>query len=206
MGRTRNGRRTHVSSAAVASAAAALRRGEVVAVATDTVFGLVCDPRNPQAVRNVFELKGRGVSKPLQVLAATVEQAHALISLPSYARRLTKHWPGALTIVGRAKVQLAPGVGVCEHGSTTTLGVRVPSSPTVLQLLLAFGPLAATSANRSGQHEALRAADVRRTFRVGLAAILGSDREVSSGVSSTVIDVTGVEPSVLRQGSVRVRA
>ncbi|MFO0702383.1 MAG: L-threonylcarbamoyladenylate synthase [Candidatus Andersenbacteria bacterium] len=182
----------------------ALRRGEVVAVATDTVYGLVCDPRNPAAVRQVFELKGRGYDKPLQVLAATVEQAHALIGLPASAKRLTKLWPGALTIVGQAKVQFAPGVGA-EMRGRTTLGVRVPSSPTVLKLLLAFGPLAATSANHSGRPEALRAADVRRTFRTGLAGILGNDREVMVRVGSTVVDVTGAAPKMLRQGAVRLR-
>ncbi|MFO0704748.1 MAG: L-threonylcarbamoyladenylate synthase [Candidatus Andersenbacteria bacterium] len=173
-----------------------LQSGEVLAVATDTVFGLMCDPCNQAAVDKIFTLKGRDFTKPLQVLAVDRKQAQDLIEIPEHAVELTHEWPGALTLVAKAKVQLAKRVG-----KENTLGVRVPTGATITALLQAFGPVAATSANPSGQSPATTKAQVAAYFGDTIPLILGEDREVASGSASKVVDVTHQPHVVLRQPS-----
>lgn len=186
-------------------AVAALKRGEVLAVATDTVYGLVADPRNQAAVDHLFTLKGRARHHPLQVLAASPEQARSLITIPLRAEGLTKHWPGPLTLVSHSKQLFANGVGEKNRQHQTKLGVRVPRNSTALKLLLAFGgPLAASSANRSGQVDSISASQVRRVFPKGLGGLLEADREVQHAASSTVVDVTDTPWRILRQGVLRI--
>jgi L-threonylcarbamoyladenylate synthase len=177
-------------------AVALIKAGEVVAVATDTVFGLVCDPRTQSAVDKIFALKGRDFSKPLQVLAGDAEQAAGLIEIPDHAQVLAEEWPGALTIVAKSKVQLADRIG--KDG---TLGVRVPTGSTITRLLEAFGPLAATSANPSGQPPATTRAQVQTYFGDAVALVLGDDAEVVGGSASKVVDVTREPHVVLRQAT-----
>lgn len=171
-----------------------LRGGAVLGVATDTVYGLVCDPRNQEAVNKLFALKGREFAKPLQVLVPSREVASTLINIPEHARSLTKAWPGPLTLVAKARVVLADRVG--KEG---TLGVRVTDAPTLVTLLKNFGPLAATSANPSGQPPATKRTQVRAYFNEKfLPLILGQDSEIKIGKSSRVVDVTRFPHVVLR--------
>ena len=190
-----------MASADVTRVVEMLRRGSVVAVATDTVFGLVCDPNNQKAVNQIFKLKGRNTSKPLQVLAADMNVARQLVDLPEHAERLVKEWPGPLTLVAHARARPAKGVGM--PASTTErakLGVRVPQGGTIQQLLHKFGPLAATSANPSSQKPAITRAQVRQYFSTEqVPIIIGDDNEVTVMAASRVVDVTRLPHLTLRR-------
>jgi tRNA threonylcarbamoyl adenosine modification protein (Sua5/YciO/YrdC/YwlC family) len=138
---------------AVTAAAGAVRRGELVVIPTDTVYGIAADPRNSIAVGRLFSIKGRSDSKPVGLLVADIESALAMVELPGYAVEWAKsHWPGPLNLVGIARFQLPEGVGDRTRG---TVGVRVPDLSTTREILGAFGALAVTSANRTGENETL---------------------------------------------------
>ena len=182
------------------AALAALRRGEVVGVPTDTVYGVAVDPADPRAVRGLFELKGRGDHLPLAVLAASQAQVEPLVELPAWTRPLLDRcWPGPFTAVPGSKVTLAVGVGDHERG---TLAVRIPDHPLLLDLLARTGPLAVTSANRSGRPPARSAAEARAALGGGAAVYL--EGECPGGAPSTVADLTRSPPAVLREGPVRL--
>lgn len=181
------------------AALSALRRGEVVGVPTDTVYGLAVDPMSPAAVNSLFALKGRGEHLPLAVLAASAAQCGRLVEIPEeQSRLLEQHWPGPLTAVLRSKAPLAPLVGDPERG---TLAVRIPDHPLLLELLARSGPLAVTSANRSGLPPSRSAAEARAALGAGVAVYL--EGECPGGEPSTVADLTRSPPAVLREGPVR---
>ena len=174
----------------------ALSRGAVIGLPTDTVYGIAADPRHSVAVRRLFEIKGRSEGKPLGLLVADIEAALGMVDLPGYAVDWARsYWPGPLNLVGVARFELPEGVGDPARG---TVGVRVPDLSTIREILTAFGPLAVTSANRSGEVETLD--------EIGARAVLGDlvDMYVAGhcpgAVSSTTVDVTGPEPILLRQG------
>ena len=172
----------------------------MVGLPTDTVYGIGVDPLNDEAVSRLFEVKGRPEGKPIGILAATVDQAAAIGRLEGEAAALAgRHWPGALTLVVRPLVALADWVG---NTQANTVGVRVPDHPVTLRLLTRTGPLAVTSANRSGGPEA--------TSDVEAKAILGDDVAVylegtcPGGAASTVVDATGPRLTVLRRGPIEI--
>lgn len=162
----------------------ALLAGEVVAVPTDTVYGLVT---TLDAGARLFEAKQRPADVDLPVLCADREQAQSLAAdpLPDLADR----WPGALTLVVRRAPSLAANLGA--HADT--VGLRVPDHPVPRELARRVGPLASTSANRHGEPPSTTADEVRAVFDV-----LVVDGGVCNGAPSTVIDCTGPEPRVLR--------
>lgn len=181
-------------------ALSALRRGEVVGVPTDTVYGLAVDPADPRAVRRLFELKGRGGHLPLAVLAASVAQAEPLVEISEEQRRLLgQHWPGPLTAVLRSKVPLAPLVGDHEKG---TLAVRVPDQASLLELLEGYGPLAVTSANRSGLPPVADDVAARQIFGRRIQIYLSG--RCPRGVPSTVADLTTHPVAILRPGPINL--
>lgn len=183
----------------LAEAAAALRAGAVVGVPTDTVYGLAAVPA-ADAVGALYELKGRPSGRPVALLVASVADAERVAVLAPGARRLVeRHWPGALTIVAPAAVALPPWVGDPDRG---TVGVRMPDHPGLLSLLAETGPLAVTSANLSGEPPALDDAEARRIFGDAVAGYVPG--RCPGGTASTVVDVTGPEPVVLRPGPVDV--
>lgn len=180
------------------AALSALRSGLVVGVPTDTVYGVAVDPANPVAVRRLFKLKGRGHHLPLAVLVASFEQAETLIRLTPSVRRLVEpHWPGALTAILRWRSALAEGVG--DH-RRETLGVRMPDHRVLAGLLDRSGPLAVTSANRSGSPPAIDAAGARRALGDGVTVYV--DGRCHGGQASTVVDLTCNPPRILRPGPV----
>lgn len=182
----------------IKAAVAALRRGLIVGVPTDTVYGLAVDPLNAEAVAALFELKGRPDEKALPVLAATVSQLRDLVDMPPNIEDIARrHWPGPLTLVLRRRVELPDWVG---DGELETIAVRIPDHPTALSLLGAAGPLAVTSANRSGEPPALHEAEALDQLGGGVAVYL--DGWCPGGASSTVVDVTLSPPRLLREGPV----
>lgn len=182
----------------VGAAAAALRRGAVVGLPTDTVYGLAADPFSREGVALLFSLKGRPAIKPIPILAASVEQAAGVGIVEGPARAAAaRHWPGALTAV----VPRAPGLPdwIGDPGRDS-VGIRVPAHPTALALLAEAGPLAVTSANLTGRPPALDETGARAIFADGVAVYLPG--RGGGGDPSTVVDFTGRAPRVLRAGPV----
>jgi L-threonylcarbamoyladenylate synthase len=192
--------RTTPLAVALDKAASALRAGGVVVVPTETVYGLAALPAVPGATRRVFELKGRSADVPLAVLCADAEQALSLAEAPSgQARRLAeRYWPGPLTLVLRRR----PGLGYELGEPATTIGLRCPDHAVVQALAAEVGPIATTSANRHGAPTPPDAAGVEALFGDRVALVL--DAGVCAGVPSTVVDATGPELRILRQGELTV--
>ncbi len=188
--------------ASLAAAVARLRAGLLVAFPTETVWGLAADASSPDAVARLQAWKGRGPAQPLSVLVAEPGQA----DLPPAGRRLAEaFWPGPLTLVASGARRLAPGVAR-EDGA---LGWRCSSHATARALAGAaaaagLGPLTATSLNRSGEPPAGdRAAAAALCAGPDAPALLDVDGPDAGGQApSTVVDVTGPEPRVLREGAV----
>lgn len=183
-------------------ALAVLRGGGVVALPTETVYGLAASLRTPDGVSRIFRLKGRAPDKALPLQVASVEQAEGWgFRLDGGASRLARAlWPGPLTLVlprpHACPAWFAPG--------SPALGLRVPDHPATLAVLEAWGdPLAVTSANRSGEPSCLDGASVAALFpREPLLMVIDAGRS-PGGVASTVVDATGAEPRVLREGPVQ---
>lgn len=187
-------------AAVVDAVADALRRGGVVALPTDTVYGLAVDPRVPGATRRLFQVKDRPDDVPVAVLVASADQARLLADpVPAAAARLmAAHWPGALTIV----LPRRKGVGLDLGRPPTTVGVRCPAEALVRTVADRVGPIATTSANRHGEPTPATAGEIADLFGDRLALVV--DGGSRPGTASTVVDCTGPEPVVLRQGAVRV--
>lgn len=174
----------------------AIRRGDVVGVPTDTVYGIGVDPWNDEAVGKLYALKGRPGHKPIGLLAASVDQAGEVADLAA-AGPLLEHWPGAVTFVVRPRVVIPDWVGDSAVG---TVGVRVPDNETLQELLARTGPLAVTSANRSGAPDTLDDEAAQGVFGERVAVYLPG--RCPGGQSSTVVDLTEGAPRVLRQGPI----
>lgn len=182
----------------LAEVVSALRKGAVVGLPTDTVYGLGADPFSEKAFRLLFALKDRSSVKPIPILAASVEHAARLGKIDGAALEAVRaHWPGALTAIVPRVADLPDWIG---DASRNSVGLRVPDHPAALALLAAAGPLAVTSANRSGEAPAADDAGARAMFGTRVAAYLpGSGAALAP---STVVDFTGASPRVLRPGPI----
>lgn len=184
----------------IARAIEAIRAGQIVGLPTDTVYGVGVDPLNEEAVGLLFDVKGRPEHKPIGLLAASLQQAAVVGEIHGFAEELARrHWPGALTLIVRPKVILADWVGDTQ---TRTVGIRVPDHPVATELLLVTGPLSVTSANRSGEPETMSHEEAERVFGDGVAVYLPG--RAPGGQASTVVDVSGAEAKVLRDGPVPI--
>jgi L-threonylcarbamoyladenylate synthase len=185
----------------IEAALAAILEGQVVGLPTDTVYGIGVDPFNFDAVATLFELKVRPADKPIGLLVATLEQAQEIGEIESEAQALAReHWPGALTLIVTPKVVMADWVGDQQR---RTIGIRVPDHPVARELLELSGPLAVTSANESGGPEAMSDRDARDMFGGRVAVYI--EGTAPGGEASTVVDVTGASPAVLRQGPIDIQ-
>ena len=181
----------------IPDALAALRRGRPVVLPTDTVYGIAALPCIPGAVRAVFEAKGRPEDKALPVLGASLRDLSHVVRVSPAAERLAgRFWPGPLTLV----LPRAPGWTHDLGGDRRdTVAVRVPRSATALELLGASGPLAVSSANRSGRPPAATVAAARAALQPAVEVFLDGGR--LQGSPSTVVDLTR-RPTVLRTGTI----
>lgn len=179
-------------------AAKALVAGQIVGIPTDTVYGLAADVLHTNAADRLFTAKRRPRQLDLPVLVADVEQALSLATaVPDVARRLMDTWwPGALTIVLPRRPDLEVDLGDDE----ATIGVRCPDHEIPVALCRAVGPLATTSANLHGEDTATTAAEVRAAFGDSVAFVL--DGGTCAGSPSTVVDCTGHDVKLLREGRI----
>lgn len=188
------------SPRAIARAAEVVRRGGLVAFPTETVYGLGADARDPRAVARIFAVKGRPSDHPLIVHVGSADAMEEwALDVPVLAHTFAaRFWPGPLTLVLRR----AEGVLDEVTGGQHTVGLRVPSHPVALALIRASGcALAAPSANRFGRVSPTTAAHVRDDLGDDVDLILdGGPCEV--GVESTIVDLSGREPAILRPGGV----
>jgi L-threonylcarbamoyladenylate synthase len=185
--------------AGIAAAVAAVRRGQLVVLPTDTVYGIGVDAFDADGVQRLLDAKGRGRDMPPPVLISATTTLTALATdLPGWAEGLTEHyWPGPLTIVCRQQPSLRWDLGE----SRGTVAVRMPHDPVALDLLGRTGPLAVSSANSTGQPAALDADDAEEMLGWAVEVIL--DGGPSSGsAASTIVDCTGSRPRILREGAV----
>ena len=186
---------------AVAIAVQALRRGELVAMPTETVYGLAADAHNARAVGKIFIAKGRPRFNPLILHVHSADAARGIGIFDENAERLAEaFWPGPLTLV----LQMKPHSLVSDLATAglSTVALRVPSHPVAKALLSAFGgPLAAPSANRSGHLSATTAAHVTADVGVAVSAILDVG-PTPIGLESTIVGLAGREPVLLRAGAI----
>jgi L-threonylcarbamoyladenylate synthase len=192
------------STREVARAVAALRRGGLVGLPTETVYGLAADAENVAAVARVYAVKGRPADHPLIVHVAGADELHGwALDVPGYAWRLVGAlWPGPLTLV----LPRGPRAGRHVTGGQDTVGLRAPDHPVAQEVLAGFGGgLAAPSANRFGRVSPTDAAHVLEELSDalvdGLDVVLdGGPSRV--GLESTILDCTGPRPVVLRPGAI----
>lgn len=182
----------------LSAAADAVAAGELVVLPTDTVYGLGADAFSPAAVAALLAAKGRGRDMPVPVLVGSWRALDGLMLLtPVPVRSLVEaFWPGALTLV----VEHAPSLAWDLGDARGTVGVRMPLHPVALELLAGTGPMAVSSANRTGQPPAPTAQDAQE--QLGYAASVYLDGGVGGDTPSTIVDVTGDRPRVLRLGAV----
>ena len=189
-----------MSSDAVRNAADWIRHGGVVVFPTETFYGLAVDPRQPDAVAAVFDLKGRPTGMALPLVASSLAQVENLVGTlrGANAQLAADFWPGPLSLVLDAPASIAPAV----HGGTQTVAVRVPAHPMARALAEACGhPLTATSANRSGEPPVEDLAGITLIAADRRVVVLDGGR-TPGGAPSTIVDARMTPVRIIRDGAV----
>lgn len=180
-----------------------LKRGGLVAFPTDTVYGLGTDALNITAVEYIYRVKGRPPGQPFPILIADLSQVETVAETWTPLAKLlaVNFWPGALTLL----LPIAKAVPSILGSENRTIGVRLPDHPIPLALIRGLGrPLVGTSANRSGQPSALTAQEVRAQLGEMLDMVIDGGN-CPGGIESTVVDVTGAVPRIVRTGAISGR-
>jgi len=180
-------------------AQSAARRGDLVVMPTDTVYGLGCDAFSAAGVAKLLEAKGRGRDMPVPVLVGSPDTIEGLAyGLSKPARDLVEaFWPGALTVVVRHQPSLAWDLG----DANGTVALRMPLHPVAIELLRLVGPMAVSSANRSGSPPATTYAEAEAQLGDSVAVYLDAGTS-GEAVPSTIVDVSGPVPRLLRLGAI----
>lgn len=182
-------------------AAQAARRGELVVLPTDTVYGLGCDAFSPEGVEALLYAKGRGRDMPVPVLVGSARTLGGLTGTlsPAAERLVEAFWPGALTLVVRQAASL-----VWDLGDTRgTVAVRMPLHPVALDVLRAVGPMAVSSANRTGEPPATTCDDAVTQLGDAVSVYLDGG-PTGAPVPSSIVDLSGPVPRLLRAGAVNL--
>lgn len=192
--------------ATVAEIAGVLKSGAVIAFPTDTFYGLGADIYNDRAVKKVFDIKGRGYDKPVLVLISDKKEVASLISEENMSahtgRLIDQFWPGPLTIVFYA-VKSIPEI---LTGGTGKIGIRLPDHPFCRRLVERMGsPITATSANIAGMPSLNDPSEVQKSIGDRIDALVDGGI-TPDGLESTVVDITGAEPLILREGAIPASA
>lgn len=183
---------------AVAAALEVLQKDGIVAIPTDTVYGLAVRAFSLNAIERLYQAKDRDVSKAIPILLPDDESLSQVVlkPIPAARRLAARFWPGPLTLVLFGHPNLPPNISADK-----TIGVRVPDHPMALKLLSASGPLAVTSANPSGLPPARTASEVRHAMRDKIEMVIDAG-ETPGGLPSTVVNCTGSYPEILRHGPI----
>jgi tRNA threonylcarbamoyl adenosine modification protein (Sua5/YciO/YrdC/YwlC family) len=183
----------------IEEAARAALAGELVVLPTDTVYGLAARPDDAAATARLFEAKGRAPNLELPVLVATPSAARAIARVDARAAALmVRFWAGALTIVlPRGETSRSWRLG----GDEGTIGLRMPHHPLALAVLARTGPLAVTSANRSGEPTPSTCDGVEAVFGAAVSVYLCNDRPLQA-VPSTIVDLAAGDVRILRRGAI----
>lgn len=186
-------------SGAITEAVSAVKSGRLVVLPTDTVYGLGADAFDSSAVASLLSAKGRGRDMPVGVLVGSWHTIEGLVySVPAEARELIRaFWPGALSLV----VKQAPSLQWDLGDARGTVMLRMPLHPVAIELLRETGPMAVSSANISGQPPATTAQDAQRQLG-DLVDVYLDGGPAQQQAASTIVDLTGASPRVLREGPV----
>jgi len=183
----------------VSAAARAIKRGEIVGVPTDTVYGIAADLYDEAALERLYRLKGRDDGKPIAILVASLEQGLSLGAMSDRALELAdRHWPGAVTLVV-PRLDTAPDW--LGDRTRRTVALRCPDHPVALELLELTGPLAVTSANKTEDDPVRSASEAQAIFDGEVLTYLPG--EAGGGEPSTLVDLTHPSELVLRAGPIR---
>lgn len=188
-----------IDDSSINQAIAALKGGGVVAFPTDTVYGVGVDPFQPEAVRELYRIKGRPIDKPIPILVGSIADVERVAQNlpPAFARLATRFWPGELTLIVEAQ-SLPPEI----TAGGDTVGVRMPDHPLALALLQRFGgAIATTSANKSDEPPATSAEEVRSELGE-LVDIILDGGPTTTRVASTVLDLSVSPPQIRRHGGI----
>ncbi|GJF16167.1 threonylcarbamoyl-AMP synthase [Mycolicibacterium cyprinidarum] len=187
----------------IASAISALKGGRLVVMPTDTVYGIGADAFDNEAVAALLSAKGRGRDMPVPVLVGSWHTIQGLVySVPQRAHELIRaFWPGALSLV----VRQAPSLHWDLGDANGTVMLRMPLHPVAIELLREVGPMAVSSANISGRPAANTAGQAREQLG-DLVEVYLDGGPAEQQAASTIVDLTGTDPRVLRQGPVTVDA
>ncbi len=186
----------------IAQAAEIIASGGVIAIPTDTLYGLAADALNPDAVERVYVAKGRPADMPLPVLVSGWEQATQVAAIPADALSVVQklaaaYWPGSLTMV----LPAAPGLPERLTAGRDTIAVRMPNHPAPLALANALGrPITGTSANRSGEPDITDPDELQRIIGPRVDGIIASG-PAPEGIASTIISVSPEGAALLREGA-----
>lgn len=183
-------------------AAELIIQGGAVACPTETVYGMLANALSEAAIEHVYEAKNRPETKPISVFVRDMRDAEKLCrDIPPLAYELSeKYWPGPLTMILRKR----PDVPDILTAGGDTVGVRCPDSRAALELLRLTGlPLTGTSANKSGEPNVTTAEEAMRVFDGDIEAVI-TDPTPESNLPSTIVDLTGDRPRVLRQGAIEI--
>lgn len=184
---------------AITEAADVLLNNGVIAIPTDTVYGIACLAFNAKAIERIFSIKDRNSNKALPILIGSFKQLEQIAQpINKNTKKLvTTFWPGALTIVVLRKPSLPENLSPYP-----TVGVRMPKHPWLINLIKKVGPLAATSANLSGHPEARNAQEVAEALNGRIDLIIDGGQSVLT-LPSTVVDCSGPEIKILREGPIK---
>jgi L-threonylcarbamoyladenylate synthase len=188
---------------AIEAASLAIQRGHLVVLPTDTVYGVAADAFDPAAVSSLLAAKGRGREMPPPVLVSAISTIDALaVNIPSYARALVEEfWPGPLTLVCHQQASLQWDLG----DTRGTVAIRMPLHPVAIELLQGTGPMAVSRANVSGRPPATTCDEAVEQLGEVVSVYLDGGPS-GEPVPSTIVDVTGPTPRVLRLGAVDAEA
>jgi L-threonylcarbamoyladenylate synthase len=188
---------------AIGTAARAVTSGSVVVLPTDTLYGIGADAFNPDAVSSLLAAKGRGRNMPVPVLVGSWSTIDGLVSSVSGAARelIEAFWPGALTLV----VEHAPSLAWDLGDARGTVAIRMPLHPVALELLAQTGPMAVSSANITSMPPATTVQQAYEQLGESVSVYLDGGK-VPAGQASTIVDLTGSVPVVLREGALSLTA
>ena len=183
----------------ITKGASIVKNGGVIVFPTDTLYGIGCDPYDEKAVEKIFKIKNRDKTNPLPILASSIVDIEKIVLLDRTAKKLAQiYWPGALTIIVPL---IDKKISDNLRAGKMSIGVRVPNNICALSLLKNCKYLTGTSANKSGEPGCKSFSEVLSSSLRGFDAILDGG-EVEEGVESTIVDLTGQHPRVIREGAI----